>query len=48
MFSVVQQQLRDYIVALQDVLLYVTATLTSVTYVEAARDARKNINFPHM
>ena len=35
-FSVVQQQLRDYIVALQDVLSYVTLTLTSVTYVEPA------------
>jgi len=33
MFIIVQQQLRDYIVALQDVLPYVTATLTSVTYV---------------
>jgi hypothetical protein len=31
MFNIVQQQLRDYIVALQDVLPYVTATLTSVT-----------------
>jgi len=48
MFSVVQQQLRDYIVALQDVLPYVTATLTSVTYVDPAADASKNINFPHL
>jgi len=45
MFSVVQQ-LRDYIVALQDVLPYVT--LTSVTYVESAPDASKNINFPRL
>ena len=29
-----QNQFRDYIVSLQDVLLYVTATLTSVTYVD--------------
>jgi hypothetical protein len=32
MFSVVQQQLRDYIAALQDVLPYVTATLTTVPF----------------
>jgi hypothetical protein len=48
MFSVVQQQLRDYILALQDVLPYVTVSLTSATYVEPAPDASKNINFPHM
>ena len=48
MVSVLQQQLRDYIVALQDVLPYVTATLTSVTYVEPAPDASKNINFHHL
>ena len=47
MFSIVQQ-LRDYIVALQDVLPYVTATLTSVTYVEPAPEASKNINFPRI
>ena len=34
MFSVVQQQLRDYILALQDVLPYGTATLTAMTYVD--------------
>jgi hypothetical protein len=48
MFSVVQQQMRDYILALQDVLPYVTATLTSVTYVDPAPDANKNINFLHL
>jgi len=42
MFSIVQQQLRDYIVALQDVLPYVTATLTSVTYVEPSPEVIKN------
>jgi hypothetical protein len=46
MFGVVQQQLRDYIVALQDVLPYVTATLTSMTYVYPPHDAYKNINYP--
>jgi len=45
MFSIVQQ-LRDYIVALQDVLPYVTGTLTAVTYVEPAPKASKNIIFP--
>ena len=48
MFSIVQQQLRDYIRALQDVLPYVTANLTSVTYVEPAPDASKNMNFPYL
>jgi hypothetical protein len=48
MFSIVQQQLRDYIVALQDVFPYVTATLTSVTYAEPAPDASKKINFRHL
>ena len=48
MFGVVQQQLRDYIVTLQDVSPYVTATLTSVTYVETPPDAYKNILYPHL
>ena len=48
MFSIVKQQLRDYIVAFQDVLPYVTATLTSVTYVEPAPEASKNKNFPRL
>jgi hypothetical protein len=48
MFSDMQQQLRDYIWALQDVLPNVTATLTSVTYVKPAPDANKNINFPNL
>ena len=48
MFNIVQQQLRDYIVALQDVLPFVTTTLTSVTYVQPAPDASKNVDFPHL
>ena len=48
MFSIVQQQFRDYIVAFQDVLPYVTATLSSVTYVEPAPEASKNIDFPRL
>ena len=47
MFNVVQQQLRDYIVGLQDVLPYVSTALNSVTYVEPAPNTSKNINFPH-
>jgi len=48
MFSVVQNQLRDDIMALQDVLSYVTASLNSVQYVDPAPDASKNINFPRL
>jgi hypothetical protein len=48
MFSIVQRQLCDYIVAFQDVLPNVTATLTSVTYVEPAPEAIKSIDFPHL
>ena len=46
MISIVQQQLRNYIVAFQDKLPYVTTSLTSVTYVEPATEASKNIDFP--
>jgi hypothetical protein len=48
MFNIVQQQLRDYIVALHDVLPFITNTLTSVTYVEPSPDASKNVVFPHL
>ena len=48
MFHIVQQQLRDYIVALQDVLPFVRTTLNSVTYVEPAPDASKNVDFNHL
>ena len=48
MICIVQQQLRDYIVALQVVLPYVTAILTSVTYVEPTPEASKNIRFLHL
>jgi len=48
MLFIVQRQLRDYIVALQDVLSYVTATLTSVTCVEPAPEASKNIDYPRL
>jgi len=48
MYNIVQQQLRDHIVALQDVLLFVTNTSTSVTYVEPSPDTSKNVVFPHL
>jgi hypothetical protein len=48
LFNIVQQQLRDYIVALQDVLPFVTNTLTSVTYVEPSPEDSKNFDFPHL
>ena len=47
MFNVVQQQLRDYIVAMPYVL-YVTTALGSVTYVEPAPNASTHINYPHL
>jgi hypothetical protein len=48
MFNIVQQQLCDYIVALQDVLPFVTNTLISVTYVEPFADGSKNVDFPRL
>ena len=48
MFSVVQQQLRYYTVAMPDVLSYVTTALTSVTYVEPAPNASKLVHYPHL
>jgi hypothetical protein len=48
MFIIVQQHLRDYIVVLQDVLPHVSATLNSVTYVEPAPEANKNVHFSHL
>ena len=48
MFNIVKQQLRDYIVVLQDVLPFVTNTLISVTNVEPSPDASKNVDFPHL
>jgi len=48
MFNIVQKQFCDYIVALQDVLPFVTNTLTSVTYVEPSPDASKNVDYTHL
>jgi len=46
MFNILQQ-LRDFIVSLQDVLPFVTTTLTLVTYVVSAPEASKNVDLPH-
>ena len=48
MFNVVQQQSPDYIVAMPDVLPYVTSAFTSGTCVEPAQNASTNIDFPHL
>jgi hypothetical protein len=47
MFHIVQKQLRDYIIAMPDVLSYVT-TLTSTSYTEPAPNASQHINYPHV
>ena len=47
-FHILQQQLRDYISALHDVLSYVTSSLTSATYVEPQGNASRNIDYPHL
>jgi len=47
-FNLMQQQLRDYIVAMRDVLSYVTTALTSVAFVETAPNASKRIDYPHL
>ena len=48
LFHVVQQQLRDYIIAMPDVLSYVTSSLTSVSYIEPVPNASKSIDYPHL
>jgi len=48
MFYIVQQQLRDYTIALPDVLSYVTSSVTSVTYVETVPNASDLIDYRHL
>ena len=48
LFHFLQQQLHDYIIALPDVLSYVTSSLTSVSYIEPMPNANKNIDYPHL
>jgi len=45
---IVQQQLRDYTIALPDVLSYVTSSVTSVTYVEPVPKASDLIDHHHL
>jgi len=47
-FNIVHQQLRDYVLALPDLLSYVTMPLTSVVYVEPMPNASTHINYPHL
>jgi len=47
-FHTVQQQLRDYTLALPDVLSYVTSSVTSVTYVEPVPNASDLIDYRHL
>jgi len=48
MFHVVQQQLRDYTLALPELLSYVRMALTSVLYVEPMPNASKHIDYHHL
>jgi len=48
MFNIVLQQLRDYVLALPDLLSYVTTSLTSMVYVEPMPNASAHINYPHI
>jgi len=46
---ILQQQLRDYIIALLDVLSYVMSSLTLVSYTEPMPNTSKNItDYPHL
>jgi len=47
-FPILQQQLRDYISALPDVLSYVTSSLASTSFVEPPPNARTFINYPRL
>ena len=44
-FNVVQQQMRNYIVAMPEVLSYLTTALTSVRYVEPTPNASKHVDY---
>jgi len=47
-FPILQQQLRDYIIALPDMLPYVTSSLASTTSVEPQANASSNIDYTHL
>jgi len=48
MFHILQQQLREYISALPDVLSYVTSSLASKSFVEPPPNASTIINYPRL
>jgi len=47
-FHILQQQLRDYIIVLPDVLSYATSFLASASYVEPPPNDTTNIDYPHL
>jgi len=47
-FPILQQQLRDYIIALPDVLSYVTSYLASTSFVELPSNGSTLINYPRL
>jgi len=47
-FPILQQQLRDYINALLDVLSYVKSSLASTSFVEPQANDSTNIDYPHL
>ena len=47
-FPILQQQLRDYLIAMPDVLSYVTSSLTSTSFFEQPPNASIFINYPRL
>jgi len=47
-FPILQQQLGVDIIALTDVLSYVTSSLASTSFVEPQANASTNIDYPHL
>jgi len=47
-FHILQEQLRDYISALPDVLSYVTSSLASTPFVEPQPNATTIINYTYL
>jgi len=47
-FHILQQQLRDNIIAPPDVLSCVTSSLASTSYVDPQPNANTNIDYPHL
>ena len=45
-FHIIQQHMRHNIIALPDVLSYMISSLISTSYIEAAPNASKNIDYP--